>query len=158
MTNLHVHQPIPRQLWIQQRCIAVENQFNGRIGRAAFAIRFPPLFAVLALAYGNSLLSTPRVAGWVAFPVVAVAFYLALLVLSHRFHDIGQGGANLLQIVLPVFVWLWVGGDLMEKLPPPIWISTAAVLAAWPVIVILRLGFRPGTAGPNSHEKRTTNG
>ena len=36
MTDLHAHQPIPRQLWIQQRCIAVETQFNGRIGRAAF--------------------------------------------------------------------------------------------------------------------------
>ena len=50
MTDLHAHQPIPRQLWIQQRCIAVETQFNGRIGRAAFAVRFQPLFVLLALA------------------------------------------------------------------------------------------------------------
>ena len=27
------HSPIPRQLWIKQRCIALETQFNGRIGR-----------------------------------------------------------------------------------------------------------------------------
>ena len=158
MTNLHAHPLVPRQLWIQQRCIAVENQFNGRIGRAAFAVRFLPLLVILALAYGNGLQSTPLVPSWIAVPVVAVAFYLALLVLAHRFHDIGQGGANLLQIVLPVFVWLWVGGDLMDKLPPRLWIATAAVLAAWPVIVLLRLGFRPGTAGPNGHEERTTGG
>ena len=158
MTNLHAHPLVPRQRWIQQRCIAVENQFNGRSGRAAFAVRFLPLLAILALAYWNGLLVPPRVASWIAVPVVAVAFYLALLVLSHRFHDIGQGGANLLQIVLPVFVWLWVGGDLMAKLPKPFWIATAAVLAAWPVVVLLRLAFLPGTAGPNGHEERTTGG
>ena len=155
-TPQHVHTPIPRQLWIKQRCLAVENQFGGRIGRAAFAVRFLPLLAILALAYWNGLLVPPRVASWIAVPVVAVAFYLALLVLSHRFHDVDQSGANLLQIVLPVFVWLWVGGDLMAKLPKPFWIATAAVLAAWPVVVLLRLGFQPGSEGPNAHEARTT--
>ena len=159
MTTPHqAHPPIPRQLWIKQRCLAVETQFGGRIGRAAFAVRFLPLLAILALAYWNGLLAPPPVAGWIVVPVVAAAFYLALLVLSHRFHDVDQSGANLLQVVLPVFVWLWVGGDLMAKLPKPYWIATAAVLAAWPLLVLLRLGFRPGTAGPNSHEKRTTNG
>ena len=145
MTDLHAHQPIPRQLWIQQRCIAVENQFNGRIGRAAFAVRFPPLFVLLALAYWNSLLTPPLVAGWIALPLAVVAFYLALLVLSHRFHDIGQSGANLLQIVLPAFIWLYVGGDLMAKLPPRLWIATAGILAVWPVLVLLRLCVQPGT-------------
>ena len=118
MTDLHAHQPIPRQLWIQQRCIAVETQFNGRIGRAAFVARFLPLFVLLALAYWNGRLTPPRVAGWIAVPGAVVACYLVLLVLSHRFHDIGQSGANLLQIVLPAFIWLYVGGDLMAKLPP----------------------------------------
>ncbi len=145
MTTHQAHLPIPRQLWIQQRCIAVENQFNGRIGRAAFAARFLPLLALLALAYWNSLLPTPRVAAWIATPIVIVASYLALLVLSHRFHDIGKSGAALLQVVLPAFIWLWVGGDLMAKLPPHLCYITAGVLAIWPVIVLLRLCFKPTT-------------
>ncbi|MGD9782260.1 MAG: DUF805 domain-containing protein [Kiritimatiellia bacterium] len=138
------HSPIPRQLWIKRRCIAVENQFNGRLGRAAFALRFLPLLAVLALAYWNGLQTPPPVATWIAGPFVVVAFYLALLVLSHRFHDLGQSGANLLQIILPGFVWLWVGGDFMAKLPSSLWIGVAIVLAAWPAIVILRLCFQAG--------------
>ncbi|HAL91526.1 MAG TPA: hypothetical protein DCM68_00675 [Verrucomicrobia bacterium] len=154
MTDHQAHQPIPRQLWIKQRCLAVENQFNRRTGRAAYAVRILPLLVLLALAYWNGLLTPPRVPAGIAVPVVAVAFYLVLLVLSHRFHDIGQSGANLLQIVLPAFVWLWVGGDLMAKVPPRIWIATAAVLAAWPVIVLLRLGFQPGITGPNPHGVR----
>ncbi len=156
MTTAHqARPPIPRQLWLRQRCIAVETQFNGRIGRAAFAVRFLPLLVLLALAYGNGLLATPRVSSWIAFPVVVVASYLALLVLSHRFHDLGQSGANLLQIVLPVFVWLWIGDELMDKLDPPYWISAAVVLAAWPVVVLLRLGFQAGTEGPNAHDTQT---
>lgn len=152
MTTAHqAHPPIPRQLWLRQRCIAVETQFNGRIGRAAFAVRFLPLLVLLALAYANGLLATPPVSSWIAVPVVAVASYLALLVLSHRFHDLGQSGANLLQIVLPLFVWLWIGGNLMDKLDRAYWISAAVALAVWPVIVLLRLGFQAGTAGPNAH-------
>lgn len=145
MTDLHAHLPIPRQLWIQQRCIAVENQFNGRIGRAAFAVRFLPLFVLLALAYWNGLLATPRVSAWITTPIVLVAGYLALLVLSHRFHDIGKGGANLLQIILPIFIWLWVGGDLMEKLPFNHCCVIAGILVAWPVFVLIRLCYTPGT-------------
>ena len=148
MTTHQTQPPIPRQLWIKQRCLAVENQFNGRIGRTTFAVRFLPLLVLLALAYWNGLLTPPRVAPWVAVPVVVVAFYLALLVLSHRFHDIGQSGANLLQVILPVFVWLWVGGDFMEKLPPRLWIATAGILAVWPVVVLLRLVFQRGVEGP----------
>lgn len=141
----HPHRPpSPRQLRIKQRCLAVETQFEGRIGRAAFAVRFLPLLILLALGYWNGLATPPRVSAWLAIPVVVVAFYLALLVLSHRFHDLGQSGANLLQIVLPVFVWLWIGGDLMAKLPPRLWIAVAAVLAAWPAIVLLRLAFQRG--------------
>ena len=145
------HSPIPRQLWIKQRCIALETQFNGRIGRAAFAIRFLPLLAVLALAYWDGLQTPPRVAAWIAAPLAAAAFYLTLLVLSHRFHDLGQSGANLLQIILPGFIWLWVGGDMMAKLPPSIWIGAAIVLAVWPAIVILRLCFQarqPNASNP----------
>ena len=144
MTDHPTHQPpIPRQLWLKQRCLAVENQFNGRIGPGAFILRMGPLLAILALAYWNDLLTPPRVSPWLAAPVVIVTAYLALRVLSHRFHDLGQSGANLLQIILPVFVWLWVGGDLMAKLPDRIWIATAAVLAAWPAIVLLRLACQP---------------
>ncbi|HNR93398.1 MAG TPA: hypothetical protein PKM67_02555 [Kiritimatiellia bacterium] len=145
MTDFQAHIPIPRQLWLRDRCIAVETQFQKSIGRGTFVTRFLPLLVILALAYWNRIQTPPRVAGWIAVPVTAAAFYFALLVLSHRFHDIGQSGANLLQIVLPVFVWLWVGGDLMAKLPPRLWIGTAAVLAVWPVIVILRLCLQRGT-------------
>lgn len=156
MTTPHqARPPIPRQLWLKQRCVAVETQFGGRIGRASFAGRFLPLLAILVLAYWNGLLAPPRITSWIAVPVVVVAFYLALLVLSHRFHDLGQSGANLLQIVLPVFVWLWIGGDLMAKLPDRLWIGTAVVLAVWPVVVLLRLGFQAGTEGPNGHEAQT---
>ena len=144
MANLHAHPPIPRQLWIKRRCIAVETQFGRRIGRAAFVVRFLPLLVLLALAYWNGRLTPPRVAGWIAVPGAVVAGYLALLVLAHRFHDVGQSGAHLLQIVLPVFFWLYVGGDLMAKLPPRLWIPAAGVLAAWPIFVLLRLCLRPG--------------
>ena len=139
------HAPIPRQLWIKQRCVAVETQFGGRIGRASFAARFLPLLLLLALAYFNRMRPVPFAPSWISVPVAAVAAYLALLVLSHRFHDLGQSGANLLQIVLPIFVWLWVGGDLMAKVDPKFWVSAAAVLAAWPVVVILRLFFSPSS-------------
>lgn len=143
-TAQHVHTPIPRQLWIQQRCIDVENQFNGRIGRIAFAARMLPLLLILVLAYWNGLQTFPRIAPWMVFPLAAVAFYFALLVLSHRFHDLNLGGANLLQIILPAFIWLWVGDEIMTKLPPRIWTTTAGILAAWPVFVLLRLGFQRG--------------
>ena len=146
MTTHQAHPPIPRQLWIQQRCIAVENQFNGRIGRAAFAARFLSLLVLLALAYWNSLLPTPRVAAWISIPIVLAASYGAILVLSHRFHDIGKSGAALLQVVLPAFVWLWVGGDLMDKLPLNLCYATAGSLAIWPLVVILRLCFKPTSA------------
>ncbi len=149
MTDIQAHQPIPRQLWIRDRCIAVETQFRKRTGRAAFAARFFPLFAILALAYWNSIQTPAPVTLWLAVPVTVAAAYITLVVLSHRFHDIGQSGANLLQIVLPAFVWLWVGGDLMAKIPPRLWIGTAAVLALWPAIVILRLCFQPGTQTSN---------
>lgn len=148
-TAQHIHTPTPRQLWLKQRCIDVENQFNRHIGRVAFAVRFIPLLAILIFAYWNGLQETALVAPWKFFPVVAVAFYLALLVLSHRFHDINQSGANLLQIILPLFVWLWVGDDLMAKLPLHIWGSTAAVLAAWPVVVLIRLFVQRGKFAPD---------
>ena len=149
-TAHHIHTPIPRQLWIKDRCLAVETQFRKSTGRGAFVARFLPLVAVLALTYWNSLQAPPPVTAWIATPVAVVATYLALLVLSHRFHDLGKSGANLLQIVLPVFIWLWVGGDLMAKLPPRLWIATAAVLAAWPVIVLLRLCFQPAAQAPKT--------
>ena len=146
------HAPIPRQLWIKSRCIAVETQFGGRIGRASFAARFLPLLLLLSFAYLNGLRPEPFLPSWVSGPVVAVAAYLSLLVLSHRFHDLGQSGANLLQIVLPIFVWLWVGDDLMAKVEPKFWISAAAVLAVWPVVVLLRLFFSipPRGSAPNN--------
>lgn len=150
MTDLQAHQPIPRQLWLRDRCIAVETQFRKRIGRAAFAARFLPLLVLLALAYWNSTQTPPVVTMWIAAPVTVVASYFVLLVLSHRFHDIGQSGANLLQVVLPAFVWLWVGSDFMAKLPPRLWIGTAVVLAVWPVIVILRLCIQRGTEIPEA--------
>jgi uncharacterized membrane protein YhaH (DUF805 family) len=131
-------------LRIKQRCLAVETQFSGRTGRAAFVLRFLPLLVLLALGYWNGLATPPRVSPWLVIPVVVTAFYLALLVLSHRFHDLGKSGANLLQVILPVFVWLWIGGDLMAKLPPRFWIAVAVVLAAWPVAVLLRLALQPG--------------
>lgn len=143
-TTHHIHIPTPFQLWLKQRCIDVENQFDNNIGRVAFAVRFVPLLVILIFAYWNGLQDVALVAPWKFFPVVAVAFYLALLVLSHRFHDIGLGGANLLQIILPLFIWIWVGDDLMDKVPAHIWVSTAAVLAAWPVVVLLRLFVQRG--------------
>lgn len=138
-TAQHIHTPTSGQLWLKQRCINVEKQFNHATGRLTFAIRFIPLAALLVFAYWNGLQTAPLIAPWIFFPVEAVAFYLTLLVLSHRFHDIGLSGANLLQIILPAFIWIWVGGDLMNKVPPPIWGTTAAILAAWPVVVLLRL-------------------
>lgn len=143
-TAHHIHIPTPFQLWLKQRCIDVENQFDNKIGRTAFLVRFVPLVAIFVFAYWNGLQEVAMVAPWMFFPVVAVAFYLTLLVLSHRLHDIGLGGANLLQIILPLFIWLWVGDDFMDKLPPRIWVSTAAVLAAWPVFVLLRLFVQRG--------------
>ncbi len=148
MTTAHdAHAPIPRQLWIKDRCLAVETQFRQRTGRAAFAGRILPLIAVLALVYLNGLRASPLLPGGIAALVAIAAFYFTLLALSHRFHDLGQSGANLLQVILPVFIWLWVGGDLMDKLPTRIWIATAVVLAAWPVFVLLRLLFQK-SAGP----------
>ena len=149
-TAHHIHTLIPRQLWIKDRCLAVETQFRKSTGRGAFAARFLPLVAVLVLVYLNGLRTPPLVPAWIATPIGLVAFYFTLLVLSHRFHDLGKSGANLLQIVLPVFIWLWVGGDLMAKLPPRLWIATAAVLAAWPVIVLLRLCFQPAAQAPKT--------
>lgn len=147
-TDQHIHTPTPRQLWLKQRCIDVENQFNRNIGRVAFISRFVPLLLILVFAYWNGLQETAMVTPWKFFPVVAVAFYLALLVLSHRFHDLNLGGANLLQIVLPLFVWVWVGGELMDKLPLRIWGTTAAVLVAWPLFVLLRLCVQRGSKAP----------
>ena len=151
-TESFSHAPIPRQLWIRQRCLAVETQFRKRTGRAAFILRFLPLLLLLALVYANGLRTPPPVPGWIALPIGVGAFYFMLLVLSHRFHDLGQSGANLLQIVLPIFVWLWVGDDLMAKVEPKFWISAAAVLAVWPVVVLLRLFFSipPRGSAPNN--------
>ena len=147
----HTHVPTARQLWIKRRCIAVESQFRKTSGRLAFALRYFPLLAILILAYWNASLDSPRLSPWIATPVAAVAAYLILLVLSHRFHDLGKSGANLLQIAIPAFIWLWIGDDLMAKLAPRIWKSTAGVLAIWPVIVSLQLCALPGAA---SHQKR----
>ena len=146
MTTPHdPHAPIPRQLWIKARCLALETQFRKNTGRAAYAARMIPLLVVLVLVYLNGLRASPLLPGWIATPLGLVAFYFTLLALSHRFHDLGQSGANLLQVILPVFVWLWVGGDLMAKLPPSYWIPTVILLVAWPVFVLLRLGLQPGT-------------
>ena len=146
MTTAHdPHAPIPRQLWIKASCLALEARFCRRSGRAAYAARMLPLLVVLVLVYLNGLRASPRLPGWIATPVGLVAFYFTLLALSHRFHDLGQSGANLLQVILPVFVWLWVGGDLMAKLPSSYWIPTLLLLVAWPAVVLLRLGLQPGT-------------
>ncbi len=146
----HHPPPIPRQLWIKERCLAVESQFSRRIGRTAYVTRIVPLLAILILGYWNGRLATPLLPAWMATPIMIVAFYLSLLVFSHRFHDLGKSGANLLQIMLPVFVWLWVGGNLMAKLPPRIWITTAVILGIWPVVVLLRLAILPGLPSSNS--------
>lgn len=148
MTATHPHVLTPRQLWIKNRCLAVETQFLKRIGRTAFILRFIPLLVLLVLAYWNSSQNVPRVAMWIATPIAIVATYLILLVLSHRFHDLGKSGANLLQIAIPAFIWLWIGDDLMAKLAPKIWMATAVVLSIWPIVVILQLSTKPAPACP----------
>jgi uncharacterized membrane protein YhaH (DUF805 family) len=149
--NTETHQPpLSRQLWIKQRCIQVENLFNGRSHRAAFLSRALPCLAILALVYWNGTRESTVLPGWFTIPFAILACFLAMLAFSHRFHDLGLGAANMLQIILPIAVWY----TMAEKLPESFYLPTTIILFIWPMLVFLRLCLQPGKDGPTGFEKR----
>ena len=134
MTTAH---PSPSQLWIRNRCIAVEKRFVGRTPRTPFAAVFLPSALVLAYAFFNPNL----LPAWLLAPFVVVAFCVAVAAMARRFHDIGSKGANLLQILIPLFVALWIGPKVPDTHLLPL--VVAALLCLWPLLTLLRLLFAP---------------
>lgn len=130
-------QPSATQLWIKSRCIQVETQFSGTLAPEPFALRF--FFALgvaLLLHVGAGLLHLPAYAFWLL--MLALAYY-TLTILAKRFRDIGKTGANLLQLLIPLFVILWMG----SKIPPAFQKAFHCVLWFWPVVTIIRLCLQP---------------
>lgn len=138
-------QPTPTQLWIRNRCIAVEKRFVGRTARAPFAATFLPAAAILAYAFFNPH-SLPS---YVLSPFVVIAFCVAVAAMARRFHDIGTKGANLLQVLIPLFIALWIGPKIPPRAHLPLIVT--ALLSLWPALTLLRLLLTPSApACPSS--------
>ena len=138
---------IKRQLFIKNIAVAVEKQFLGTLGRAGFLTRAIPAFAVLVACYWNGSWTEPGtlLPGWAVALLVFVAALFALTASARRFRDIGKGGANVLQFIIPIFVFFWIGPKLAAHLPE--W-AVAAIFLAWPVIAFLRLALQPSKTAP----------
>ena len=130
-------QPSALQLWIRNRCIAVEKRFVGRTARAPFAATFLPAAAILAYAFFNP----HGLPSYVLSPFVVVAFCVAVAAMARRFHDIGTKGANLLQVLIPLFIALWIGPKIPPRAHLPLIVT--ALLSLWPVVTIIRLCLQP---------------
>lgn len=138
-------QPSALQLWIRNRCIAVEKRFVGRTPRAPFAATVLPAAAVLAYAFFNP----NGLPAYVLAPFVVVAFCFAIAATARRFHDIGSKGANLLQILIPLFIALWIGPKIPDIHHLPLIVT--ALLCLWPALTLLRLLLTPSApASPSS--------
>ncbi len=133
---------IKRQLVIKNIAVAVERRFLGTLGQAGFLARALPAFAVLVGCYWNGSWTEPGtlLPGWAIALLTLVAAWFALTASARRFRDIGLGGANVLQLIIPIFVYFWIGPKLAAHLPE--W-AVAAIFLAWPAIVFLRLALQP---------------
>lgn len=140
---------IKRQQWIKDRCILIENQFNGRLGPEGFAVRLL-LGTALLLYWYRELQLVDGLPGYISWVLLAAGIYYAMLTMAHRFHDIGLGAANMLQVILPLLVWY----KMATRLPPDYYMITTMCLFAWPVLVLLRLCFQDGLDGATGFEKR----
>lgn len=145
MTNPKETKLLPRQQWIHDACIGIETQFNGRIPSESFIGRLL-VTIVLLLVLHRELQSFTSLPGYISLIPIIGGLYYTMLLVAHRFHDIAHGisAANMLQIILPIAVWFWIG----EKLPEAFYGTTTALLFAWPLVVLLRLCFTP--SGPDN--------
>lgn len=145
-----VHVVLPRQRAIKNICLQVEKQFAGRLAPEPFALRVFVLFAFYlacnAIFYG---VTPPYIA---VPPYVQILFYAAcafsfLTLLARRFRDLGKSGANVLQILIPLFVMVWIG----DKLPSDaIRAKFEAVMWFWPAVTLIRLFFQPSAPDPDA--------
>ncbi len=136
---------LPRQQWIRNACLNIETQFNGRITSEAFIGRLL-VAVVLLLLLHRELQSFQGLPGYISLIPVIGGLYYGMLLVAHRFHDIGDGisAANMLNIIIPIAIWFWIG----DKLPDAFYNITTGLLFAWPLIVLLRLCFTP--SGPDN--------
>lgn len=136
---------IKRQLVIKNIAVAVEHRFLGTLGRGGFLARAFPAFAVLVACYWNGSWTEPGtlLPGWAVAILAIVSAWFALTASARRFRDIGKGGANVLQFIIPIFVFFWIGPKLAVHLPE--W-AVAVLFLAWPAIVFLRLAIQPSKA------------
>lgn len=138
-----VHVVLPRQRAIKNICLQVEKQFAGRLDPEAFAVR---VFVLFAFFLACTALFHGVIPPFVTFPPylgilvdLACAFSF-LTLLARRFRDLGKSGANVLQILIPLFVMVWIG----DKLPSDsIRAKFDAVMWFWPAVTLLRLLFQP---------------
>ena len=145
-----VHVVLPRQRAIKNICLQVEKQFAGRLDPEAFAVR---VFVLFAFFLACAALFHGVIPPFVTFPPylgilvdLACAFYL-LTLLARRFRDLGKSGANVLQIIIPLFVMVWIG----DKLPSDaIRAKFEAVMWFWPAVTLLRLFFQPSVPDPDA--------
>ncbi len=136
------HIVLPRQRAIKNICIQVEEQFSGRLNPEAFELR-----ALLVFAFVLAVRSLDVLPAYVALLFQAAAAFYALTVLARRFRDLGMAGANLLQILIPLFVMVWIG----NKLPSDsIRTKFEAVMWFWPAITLLRLFLQPSAPDPDN--------
>lgn len=138
-TTQNIHTPIPRQLLIKNICLQVERQFGGRLSPEGFCLRF---FLLLLFFFdftaGDGFL-TSFLPPYALFLLRAAFAYYGLTLLAKRFRDLGKGGANLLQILIPLFVLVWIGGKVPEKYSA----GFEAILWLWPALTLLRLCLQP---------------
>jgi uncharacterized membrane protein YhaH (DUF805 family) len=152
MTTPHPPVPVtPRQLVLRRFCIWLENKFECRIDRFAFAMRMALAAIVFYALFFAQTHWLPKVHGALAIPhglLFAWAAFWGILQIVRRFHDLGRTGGLFWAIVIP----FWAAWKL-EALFPDLWILWVA-LSAWSIWLTLQLFFKGGTDGANRYDSR----
>lgn len=164
MTTSHTPVPVlPRQLKIKQFCIWIENKFECRIDRFAFALRMALAAIVFYALFHAQTNWLPQAHGLLAIPhalLFAWAAFWVILQIVRRLHDLGRTGGLFWAIAIPFWA-AWKISDLYhlaDKNAVDFWWAWAllAGLCSWAIGLAFQLFFKGGTDGANGYDPRGT--
>ena len=162
MTTTSPSVPVsPLQLKLKQFCVWIENKFECRADRLAFALRMALAAAVFCALYFAQTNWLPAAHWALAIPhglLFAWAAFWVILQIVRRFHDLGRTGGLFWAIAIPFWA-AWKISDLYhltDKNAVDFWWAWAllAALCACSIWLSLQLFFRAGSPGRNGYEPR----